>query len=75
MKCNVSFQLFSTLYWAKKKVLRETEILAEGYSFHKKQDGLFPGDIQFQYGGVWSRDGVVGMAPRYGLEGPGIESR
>jgi hypothetical protein len=34
-----------------KKVLWETEIFAEIYSFLKKQDGLFSGDIQFQYGG------------------------
>jgi hypothetical protein len=24
---------------------------------------------------MWSRDSVVGIATRYGLEGPGIESR
>jgi hypothetical protein len=34
--------------------LGETEIFAEGYSFHKKQDDLYPGDIQFQYGGITS---------------------
>jgi len=43
--------ILSTLLGKEKSFEREKEIFGEGYSFHKKQDALFPGDIQFQYGG------------------------
>jgi hypothetical protein len=30
--------------------------------------------LKIIFAGIWGRDSIVGIATRYGLEGPGIES-